>query len=100
MTVGFTAIAMVKNGRLEEALTGQKRYAEALASVGAQNVRTMILQSSTPIRLVTTFEAENQAALGAVLDAWGAHPTALETQDALSDSGPTAGYTTETWFEV
>ena len=101
MTVGLSAVTMVKNGRVEDAIANAKQSEEALKAIGAANVRTMLLSLSTPIRIVTTFEAEDQAALGAVMDKWQVDSRCQEIAAAgTADDGPLSGYLAETWIEV
>jgi hypothetical protein len=101
MTVGMAATMMVKNGRVEEAIEQQKKAAAALEALGAQSVRTILLTMSTPVRIVMSFEAEDQAALGVITDKWQIDPVSQEiTARNLGEDGTISGYVAETYIEV
>jgi len=101
MTVGFSSVSSIKPGRVEDAIADGEKFKKLLAAAGAQNVRTMLLMSSTPIRTVLSYEAADQAALGKVSDAMMADPATQEAMRAMGGpDGWSAGYTTDTWIEV
>ena len=101
MTVGFSSISSIKPGRVEDAIAEGEKFKKLLTAAGAQNVRTMLLMSSTPIRTVLSYEAEDQTALGKVSDAFMADPTAIEALKAMGEADSwSAGYVTDTWIEV
>jgi len=101
MTVGFSAISSIKAGRVEEAIAAGAEFKKLLTAAGAENVRTMLLMSSTPIRTVLSYEAADQTALGKVSDALLADPAAVEAMRSMgAHDGWSAGYLTDTWIEV
>ena len=101
MTVGFSSVSSIKAGRVEEAIAAGEKFKKVLTAAGAQNVRTMILMGSTPIRTVVSYEAADQAALGKVSDTFMADPAAIDLMREMgAKDGWSAGYTTDTWIEV
>jgi hypothetical protein len=68
---------------------------------GGQNFRTMLLINATPIRLVQSYEAADQGALGKVTDTFMADEAALAVMnESGAKDSPIAGYTSDTWIEV
>lgn len=64
MAVGTSTVTTIKSGRVPDALDVTKRFSALLSRHGAKNPRTMLLLSSTPIRMVSSYEAEDQTELG------------------------------------
>lgn len=101
MTVGSSSVSAIKPGRVEEALADNEKWKKLLTDAGAQNVRILLMMNSTPLRLVTAWEAEDQATLGRVGDTFMADPAALDLMRATQGAdGYIEGYMTETWIEV
>lgn len=101
MTVGSTTVSTLAAGRVDDALADIEKYKALLARHGAQNIRNVLLMSSTPLRLATTYEAEDQAALGKIADSLLADPQLQELMGASYGPGGTStGYVTETWIEL
>jgi len=101
MTVGFSTVSSIKAGRVEDAIADGEKFKKLLAAAGAQNVRTMLLMSSTPIRTVLSFEAADQTALGKVSDTFLADPAAIEAMREMGGAdGWSLAYTTDTWMEI
>lgn len=101
MTVGSTTITSLVPGRVPDAIADAEKYKALLTRHGAQNVRARLLMSSTPLRLVTSYEADDQAALGKIADSLLADPE-LETMMTASfgPDGTSSSYVTETWIEL
>ncbi len=101
MTVGSSTVTTISPGRVADAIAGGKKYAALMARHGAKSVRMMLLMSSTPIRLVSSYEADDQAALGKIADSLLADP---ELQQLMTESfgvgGTSSGYVTENRIEV
>jgi hypothetical protein len=96
MTVGSSTVTTVAAGRTNEAIADSAKYRALMERHGAQNVRVMLLMSSTPLRLVTSYEADDQAALGKIAD-----PELQELMNAsFGPDGACSGYVTETWIEL
>lgn len=101
MAVGSSTVTTINSGRVPDAIELNKRFSELLTRHGAKNQRTMLLLSSTPIRMVSSYEAENQAELGKVGDALMADPQFQPLMtEAFGEGGPCGGYVTENWIEV
>jgi len=101
MAVGSSTVTTIKTGRVADALAVSKKFNELIARHGAKNLRTMLLMSSTPIRLVSSYEAEDQAALGKIADSLLVDPDFEPLMnEAFGENGPSAGYITENWIEV
>jgi hypothetical protein len=101
MAVGSSTVSTINPGRVPDALAITKKFNEVIARHGGKNVRNMLLMSSTPIRLVSSYEAENQAEFGKVADALLADPEFQPLMnEAFGVNGPCSGYVSETWIEV
>ena len=101
MTVGLSTVSSIKPGRIEEAIADNEKWKKLLSAAGAQNVRTLLLMNSTPLQIVTAYEATDQAALGKVADTLLADPAALDLMRATQAAdGYIAGYMSTTWIEV
>jgi hypothetical protein len=101
MTVGSSTVSTIHPGRVPDALAITKKFNEVIVRHGGKNVRNMVLMSSTPIRLVSSYEAENQTEFGKVADALLADPEFQPLMtEAFGESGPCSGYVSETWMEV
>lgn len=101
MTVGSTTVSTVAAGRINDAMADIEKYSALLTRHGAQNIRNMLLMSSTPLRLVTSYEAEDQASLGKIADNLLADPELQELMSASYGPGGTStSYVTEPWIEL
>ncbi len=101
MTVGSSTVTTLKPGRMSDALAITKKFNEVIVRHGGKNVRNMLLMSSTPIRMVSSYEAENQADFGKVSDGLLADPDFEPLMnEAFGEKGPCSGYVTENWMEV
>ena len=101
MTVGSSTVTTINPGRVPDALAVSNKFKELIARHGAKNLRTMLLLSSTPIRMVTSYEAEDQAELGKIADGLLADPEFQPLMnEAFGVGGPSSGYITESWIEV
>jgi hypothetical protein len=101
MTVESSTVTTVKTGRVADALAVSKTFNELIARHGAKNLRTMLLMSSTPMRLGSSHEADDQAALGKIADGLRADPDFEPLMnEAFGVSEPSDGYVTENWIEV
>ena len=57
--------------------------------------------NATPLRMVTSYEAEDQAALGKIADNLLADPELEELMTAsCGPGGPLKDYVTDTWIEL
>ena len=101
MTVGASSVSTIKPGRVEDAIALSQKWGKVVTAAGGQNYRTVLLINATPIRLVQSYEAADQTALGKVTDTFMADPDALAV---MNESGqkdsPIAGYISDTWIEV
>jgi hypothetical protein len=101
MTVGSSTVTTINTGRAADAIADAKKYGELMSRHGAKNVRSMLLMSSTPLRMVLSYEAENQAALGEIADKVLADPELQKMMETSFGEGGTSGsYVTEQWIEV
>ena len=101
MTVGSFTVTTIKPGRAAEAIDDSKRYGEIMTRHGAKNLRTVVLMNSTPVRIVLSYEAETQAALGEIGDKVLADPELQMAMDeTFGEGGTSSGYVTDIWIEV
>lgn len=101
MTVGSSTVTTIKPGRATDAIADSKKYGEIMTRHGAKNVRTLLLMNSTPMRIVLSYEAENQAALGEIGDKVLADPELQKAMvETFGENGTSGGYITDTWIEV
>lgn len=101
MAVGSSTVTTINTGRVPDAMAINEKFSKLLAGHGAKNPRTMLLLSSTPIRMVSSYEAEDQAELGKIGDALMADPQFQPLMtEAFGEGGPCSGYVTENWIEV
>jgi len=97
----MTAVSMVKNDRIQDAIDGGKTSVEQLKAAGGKNVRQFLAMNSSPIRLIVVFEAADQAELGKITDTYLSNPEVQKTMgESLGENGYIAGYTSETIIEV
>ena len=67
---------------------------------GAQNVRMMLLMSSTPVRLVSSYEADDRASQGRIADRLLADPEVQEPMgETFGVGGTSSGYAMDPWME-
>ena len=101
MTVGSSTIVTLVAGRENDAIADTGKYKTLLERHGAKNYRVMLMMDRTPLRMVTTYEAEDQAALGKISDNLLADP---EFQPLMAASfgpgGSSSGYVTQMWIEL
>lgn len=101
MTVGSSTVTTLANGRVNDAIADAGKYKALLERHGAQNYRVMLLMNATPLRMVTSYEAENQEALGKIADSLLADPELQELMEAsYGPGGACTGYVTVTWIEL
>lgn len=101
MTVGSTTVSTVAPGRINDVIADIERYKAVLARHGAKNIRNMLMMSSTPLRMVTSYEADDQATLGKIADDLLADPELQELMNAsYGPGGSSTSYVTETWMEI
>lgn len=101
MTVGSSTVTTLVPGRENDAIAEAPKFRALLERHGAQNYRIMLMMDRTPLRMVTSYEAENQAALGKISDSLLTDP---EFQPLMASSfgpdGNSSDYVTETWIEL
>lgn len=101
MAVGSSTVTTLVPGRENDAIAEGAKYKALLERHGAQNYRTMLLMNATPLRMVTSYEAEDQTALGKIADGLLADPELQELMAAsYGPGGACSGYVTETWIEL
>ena len=66
MAVGSSTGTMLVPGRENDAIAEGAKYKALLERHGAQNYRTMLLMNATPLRMVPSYEPEDQTALAAL----------------------------------
>lgn len=101
MTVGSTTVTTLVLGRESDAIADAPKFRALLERHGAQNYRVMLMMNRTPMRMVTSYEAVDQAALGKISDSLLTDP---EFQPLMAASfgpdGNCSDYVTETWIEL
>jgi len=101
MTVGSSTIVTLVAGRENEATADGAKYRALLEKHGAKNYRVMLMMDRTPLRMVTTYEADDQAALGKIADSLLVDP---EFQPLMAASfgpgGNSSDYVTQAWIEL
>lgn len=101
MTVGSSTVSTIKPGRGADAIALSKKWEQFLGGHGAQNVRSLLLMSTSPMQMVLTFEAENNAAIGALSDKFMADPAFVPLMhDVNSEDSPISSSMTTSWVEV
>ena len=101
MTVGSSTVSTIKAGRAADAIAMSKKWEQFLGGLGAQNVRSLLLMSTTPMQVVLTFESENNATFGALADKMMADPAFVPLMhDVNSEDSPVASSVTGSWVEV
>ena len=101
MTVGSSTVVTLVAGRENDAIADAAKFRALLERHGAQNYRVMLMMDRTPLRMVTTYEADDQAALGKIADSLLVDP---EFQPFMAASfgpdGNCSDYVTQTWIEL
>ena len=101
MTVGSSTVSTIKAGRAADAIAMSKKWEQFLGGLGAQNVRSLLLMSTTPMQVVLTFESENNATFGALADKMMADPAFVPLMhDVNSEDSPVASSVKASWVEV
>ena len=101
MTVGNSTVTTIRPGRGAEAVAESKKFAEIVTRHGGRNVRSMLLMSSSPLRLVLSYEAEDQGALGEISEKLLADAEIQKMMvETFGEGGTSSGYVSETWIEV
>jgi len=101
MTVGSSTVTMLVPGRENDAIADAPKFKALLERHGAQNYRVMLMMDRTPLRMVTSYEAEDQAALGKIADNMLADAEFQPLMEAsFGPDGNCSGYVTETWIEL
>jgi len=99
MTVGSTTVTTLVAGRTNDAIADVAKYKAILERHGAQNFQVKLMMTSTPLRLMTTYEADDQAALGKIFDSILGDPELQELMGAsYGPGGSCSDYVTETWL--
>ena len=101
MTVGSSTVTTLVAGRENDAIADAEKVRALLELHGAQNDRVMLMTDMTPLRMVTSYEAEDQAALDRISDDLLTDP---EFQSLMAASfgpdGNSSDYVTQTWIEL
>jgi hypothetical protein len=101
MTVGSSTVTMLVPGRENDAIADAPKFRALLERHGAQNYRIMLMMDRTPLRMVTSYEAEDQAALGKISDSLLTDPEFQPLMAArFGPDGNCTDYVTETWIEL
>jgi hypothetical protein len=101
MTVGSSTVTTLVAGRENDAIADAAKFRALLERHGAQNYRVMLMMDRTPLRMVTSYEAEDQAALGKVADNLLGDPEFQPLMEAsFGPGGNCTGYVTQAWIEL
>jgi hypothetical protein len=101
MTVGSSTISTIKPGRAADAIALTKKWEQFLGGHGAKNVRSLLLMSTSPMQVVLTWEAENNAASGALADKIMADPAFQPLMHEVNaEDSPVSSSMTSNWVEV
>lgn len=101
MTVGSSTVSTIKPGRAADAIAITKKWEKFLGGLGAQNARSLLLMSTSPMQIVLTWESESNAAAGALADKLMADPAFQPMMHEVnSEDSPVSSTMTTTWVEV
>lgn len=101
MTVGSNTVTTLVAARVNDAIADSAKYKALMERHGAQNYRVMLMMGSTPLRMVTSYEAEDQAALGKISDSLLTDPEFQALMESsFGPDGSCLDYVTETWIEL
>jgi len=101
MTVGSSTVVTLVAGRENDAIADASKFRTLLERHGAQNYRVMLMMDRTPLRMVTTYEADDQAALGKIADSLLVDPEFQPFMEAsFGPGGNCSDYVTQMWIEL
>ena len=100
MAVGYASTITAKDGRMMDQIASLKRSAAVLERLGASSVRVLgTAQVANTVTIVV--EAENNEALGRLLDSFNSDAEGMAIwADTADSSGPTASWTLTTYFDI